>query len=60
MEDSLKFIAKGPAVFTNPLPNNKNMNLRTVDPGCASSGNQNLLEATSGHGCISMMSATKV
>ena len=37
MEDSLKFISQGLYVFTNPLPNNQNINSRTVDPGCMSS-----------------------
>ena len=60
MEDALKFIAQGPAVFTNPLPNNQNMNSRNVDPSCASSGTQNLPDAASGHGCINMVRATKV
>ena len=60
MEDASKFIAQGPIVFTNPLPNNQNMNLRTVDPGCASGKNQNPPEATSGHGCINMVHAAKV
>ena len=45
MENALKFIAQGPAVFTNPLPNNQNMNSRTIDPSCASSVTQNPLEA---------------
>ena len=60
MEDASRFIAQGPAVLTNPLPNNKNMNSRTIYPGCASEGNQNPSEATSGHGCINMMSDAKV
>ena len=60
MEDASRFIEQGPAVLTNPLPNNQNMNLRTIDPGCASGGTQNPLEAASGHGCINMMSAAKV
>ena len=47
-------------MLTNPLPNNQNMNSRTVDPGCASGGNQNPPEAASGHGCINMMSVAKV
>ena len=47
-------------MFTNPLPNNQNMNSRTVDPGCASGGNQNPPKATSGHGCINMVCAAKV
>ena len=45
MEDALKFIAQGPTVFTNPLPNNQNVNSRTVDPSCASGGTQNPSEA---------------
>ena len=60
MEDALKFIAQGPAMFTNPLPNNQNMNSRTVDPGCASSGAQNPSEVAPGHGCINLVKATKV
>ena len=36
------------------------MNSRTIDPGHALGGNKNLLKAASGHGCINMMSATKV
>ena len=36
------------------------MNSRTIDPNCASGGNQNLPEANSGNGCINMMSAAKV
>ena len=47
-------------MFTNPLPNNQNMNSRTVHPGYASGGNQNLPEASSGHGCINMVRCTKV
>ena len=46
-------------MLTNPIPNNKNMNSRTIDPGCASGGNQNPPEAASGHGCINMVRATK-
>ena len=60
MEDASKFIAQGLAVFTNPLPNNQNMNSRTVDPGCASGGNKNPPEANSCHGCINMVRADKV
>ena len=59
MDDAVNFIAQGPAMFTNPLPNNQNMNSRTVDPGCASGGNQNPSKATSGHGSINMVCATK-
>ena len=36
------------------------MDSRTVDPGCASAGTQNPLEAVSGHSCINMVKATKV
>ena len=60
MEYALKFIAQGPIVFTNPLPNNQNMNSRTMDPGSASSGTPNLLDSASGHGCINMVKATSV
>ena len=31
-----------------------------IDPSCASGRNQNLREATSGHGCINMVRAIKV
>ena len=60
MEYSSKFKAQGPAMFTNPLPNNQNMNSRIVDPGCASGGIQNPSKAASGHGCINMVNATNV
>ena len=60
MEDASKFIAQGTTVFTNPSPNNQNMNLNTVDLGYASGGNKNPSEATSGHGCINMVRAAKV
>ena len=36
------------------------MNLRTVDPRCASGGNQNPVESNSGHDCINMVHGTKV
>ena len=60
MEDASKFIAQGPTVFTNPLLNNQNMNSRTIDRGCASGGNKNLLEATRGHGFFNMVCTAKV
>ena len=47
-------------MLTNPLPNNQNMNSRTIDPHCASGGDQNLPEANTGHGCINIVCATKV
>ena len=60
MEDASNFIAHGPVVFTNPLPNNQNMNSRTMDPGSASSEIQNMSDTTSGHNCINMVNATNV
>ena len=60
MEDASKFIAQGPAVFTNPFPNNQNMNSRIIDSSCASGRNQNPPEATSGYNCINMVHAAKV
>ena len=59
MEYASRFIAQGPAVLTNPLPNNQNMNSRTIGSHCASGGDQNPLEANTGHGCINMVRATK-
>ena len=47
-------------MFTNPLPNDQNMNSRIEDPSCASGGTQNPSEAASGHGCINMVRSTKV
>ena len=60
MEDASNFIAQGPAMFINPLPNNQNMNLRNFYPGSASSGTPNLSDAASGHDCINMVNATNV
>ena len=57
MEDASKLIAQGLVVFTNPLPNNQNMNSRTMDPSSESSGSQNPSDATSGHGCINIVKA---
>ena len=31
-------------MLTNPLPQNQNMNLRTMDPGGASGGTPNLVD----------------
>ena len=56
MEDASNFIAHSPTVLTDPLLQNQNMNLRTVDPGNASGGSQNPSNTVSGHGCINMMS----
>ena len=47
-------------MFTNPLRNNQNMNSRTVDPSCASSGTQNPLDAASDQGWINMVKYTSV
>ena len=47
-------------MFTNPLPNNQNMNSRTVDPGSASSGTPNPSDVASGHDFINMVNATNV
>ena len=60
MEDTSRFIEQGPAVLTNPLPHNQNMNSRTHDPHCASGGDQNPSKASTVHGCINMVHATKV
>ena len=60
MEDASRFIAHGLAVLTNPLPNNQNMNSRTIHPHCALGGDQNPSEANIGHGCINMVHTTKV
>ena len=47
-------------MLTNPLPNNQNMNSKTIDPHYASGGDQNLSEANTGHGYVNMVHATKV
>ena len=60
MEDASRFIVQGPAVLTNPLPHNQNMNSRSHDPNSASGGDQNRPETSTGHGCINMVCATKV
>ena len=44
-------------MLTNPLPHNQNMNSRTHDQF---GGDQDPLEACSGHGCINMVHAAKV
>ena len=54
--EASRFLAQGPAVMTNPLPHNQNMNSRTHDQ---SSGDQDPLEG-SGRGCVSMVHAAKV
>ena len=36
------------------------MKLKTIDPHCASGGDQNLSKSNSVHGCINMVHATKV
>ena len=47
-------------MLTDPLPKNKNMNLRNVDSGSASGGNQTPSNTANGHGCINMMSIDNV
>ena len=47
-------------MLTNPLPHNQNLNTRTHDPHYALGRDQNTLEASTGHGCINMVHATKV
>ena len=44
-------------MLTNPLPHNQNMNSRTHDQF---GGDQDPSKASSGHGCINMVRATKV
>ena len=60
MEYALRFIAQCPAVLTNPLPKNQNMNLRTNDPHCASGKDQNPSKSNTSHGCINMVRATRL
>ena len=55
MDEASKFIAQGPAVLTNPLPHNQNMNLKSHDQ----SSDEDPAE-TSGRGCINMVCAAKV
>ena len=54
IEEASKFLAQGPAMLTNPLP--QNMNSRSHDQ---SGGDQYLSEGT-GHGFINMVCAAKV
>ena len=44
-------------MLMDPLVQNKNMNLRTVDHGSASGGSQNPSNTINGHGFINIMSA---
>ena len=60
MEDASRFIAQGATILTNPLTHYQNMNSRTHDPHCVLGGDQNPSEASTGHGCINMVIATKV
>ena len=57
IEEASRFIAHGPAMLTNPLPHNQNMNLSTHDQ---SGGDQYPSKACSGHGCSNMVRAAKV
>ena len=56
IEEASRFLAQGPAVLTNPLPHNQNINLKSHDQ---SGDDHDLLEG-SGHGCINMVRAAKV
>ena len=47
-------------MLTDPLPQNQNINLRTVEPESASGWSQNPWITISGHGCINMMSSKNV
>ena len=47
-------------MLTNPLPHNKIMKSRTINPHCASGGDQNLSEANTAHGYVNMVCDTKV
>ena len=47
-------------MLTDPLPQNQNMNSRTMDSGSAYSGSKNPSNTVSGHGCINMMSTNNV
>ena len=55
IEEASRFLAQGPAVLTNPLPHNQNMNSKSHDQ----SGDDDPPEG-SGHGCINMVRAAKV
>ena len=54
--EASRFLAQGPAVLTNLLPHNQNMNSRTHDQF---GGDQDPPEG-SGHGHINMVCAAKV
>ena len=60
MEDASRFMAHDPTVLTNPLPHNQNMNSRTHDPHSMLGGDKDPSEASTSHGCINMVCATKV
>ena len=47
-------------MLTNPLPQNQNMNFKTVDLGSASGGTPNPLDIVSGHDFINTMSSKNV
>ena len=46
-------------MLTNPLPHNQNMNSRTHDPHSMLGGDKDPSEASTSHGCINMVRATK-
>ena len=55
IDESLRFLAQGPVVLTNPLLHNQNMNLKSHDQS-----SENDPPETSARGCINMVHAAKV
>ena len=55
IDEALRFLAQGPAVLTNPLPHNQNMNSKSHDQSSDEDPSE-----TSGRGCINMVHAVKV
>ena len=56
IEEASRLLAQGPAVLTNPLLHNQNMNSKSHDQ----SGDDHDLPEGSGRGCINMVHAAKV
>ena len=56
IKEASRFLAQGPAVLTNPLPHNQNMNSKSHDQ----SGDDHDPPEGSGRGCINMVRAAKV
>ena len=55
IDEASILLAQGPAVLTNPLPHNQNMNSKSHDQS-----SENDPPETSSHGCINMVHAAKV